>query len=89
MFWMTTPNSNLDQIKPQLSLQRRFRRLMVRVRVSSVTVPLLLLLSYAGIMVVLSQVADPWIVALAATPLIFALVLTIGCMLAYWRDFYA
>ena len=53
------------------------------------TVPLLLLLFYAVIMAGLSKVADPWIVALAATPLIFALVLTIGCMLAYWRDFYA
>ena len=86
---MTTSNSSLDQGKPPLSLQRRFRRLLVRFRVSRVTVPLLLLLLYSGLMIGLSQVADLWIVALAATPLAFALVLTIGCLMAYRRDFYA
>ena len=53
------------------------------------TVPLLLLLFYAVIMAGLSKVADSWIVALAATPLVFAIVLTFGCLMAYRRDFYA
>ena len=86
---MTTANSNLDRRDPRLSMRRRFRRVLVRVRVSPVTVPLLLLLFYAGVMVGLTQVADQWIVALATTPLVFALLLTIGCLLAYRRDFYA
>ena len=72
-----------------LSLQRRFRRLLVRVRTSPLSVPLLLLLIYAGLMVGLTRVADNWIVALAITPLVFALLLTLGCLLAYRRDFYA
>jgi hypothetical protein len=40
-------------------------------------------------MVGLTQVADQWIVALATTPLVFALLITIGCLVAYRRDFYA
>ena len=86
---MTTANSNLNRRDPRLSMRRRFRRVLVRVRVSPVTVPLLLLLFYAGVMVGLTQVADQWIVALATTPLVFALLLTIGCAVAYRRDFYA
>ena len=86
---MTTFNFNLDRRDPRLSMRRRFRRLLVRVRISSVTVPLLLLLFYAGVMIGLTQVADQWIVALATTPLVFALLLTFGCWLAYRRDFYA
>ena len=89
LYPMTNPNSNLDQSNPQLGVRRRLRRLLVRIRVSPTTVPLLLLLFYAGLMVGLSQVADRWIVALAATPLVFAVVLTIGCWVAYRRDFYA
>ena len=72
-----------------LSLQRRLRRLLVRVRTSPLSVPLLLLMIYAGLMVGLTRVADNWIVALAITPLVFALLLTLGCLLAYRRDFYA
>ena len=86
---MTRSNSKLDSRDPRLSMRRRFRRVLVRVRVSPVTVPLLLLLFYAGVMVGLTQVADQWIVALALTPSIFALLLTIGCLVAYRRDFYA
>ena len=86
---MTPSNSNLVRRDPRLSMRRRFRRVLVRARVSPVTVPLLLLLFYAGVMVGLTQVADQWIVALATTPLIFALLLTIGCLVAYRRDFYA
>ena len=86
---MTPSNSNLDRRDPHLSMRRRFRRVLIRARVSPVTVPLLLLLFYAGVMVGLTQVADQWIVALATTPLIFALLLTIGCLVAYRRDFYA
>ena len=86
---MTTSNSKLDRRDPQLSMRRRFRRLLVRARVSRVTVPLLLLLFYAGVVFGLTQVADQWIVALATTPLVFALLLTIGCLVAYRRDFYA
>ena len=51
--------------------------------------PMLLLLLYAGLMIGLTRVADNWIVALAITPLVFALLLTLGCLLAYRRDFYA
>jgi hypothetical protein len=40
-------------------------------------------------MIGLTQVADQWIVALATTPLVFALLLTIGCVAAYRHDFYA
>ena len=86
---MTPSNSNIVRRDPRLSMRRRFRRVLVRVRVSPVTVPLLLLLFYAGVMVGLTQVADQWIVALATTPLVFALLLTIGCLGAYRRDFYA
>ena len=86
---MTPSDSNPDRRDPRLSMRRRFRRVLVRVRVSPVTVPLLLLLFYAGVMVGLTQVADQWIVALATTPLVFALLLTIGCLVAYRRDFYA
>ena len=72
-----------------LSLQRRFRRCLVRVRTSPFSVPLLLLLIYTGMMLGLTRVADNWIVALAVTPLVFALLLTLSCLLAYRRDFYA
>ena len=86
---MTSSNSNLDRRDPRLSMRRRIRRVLVRVRVSPVTVPCLLLLFYAGVMAGLTQVADQWIVALATTPLIFAILLTIGCLVAYRNDFYA
>ena len=46
-------------------------------------------MAYAGLMIGLTQVADSWIVALAITPLVFALLITLGCLLAYMRDFYA
>jgi len=72
-----------------LSLQRRLRRFVVRVRTSPFSVPLMLLLVYTGLMIGLTRVADNWIVALAITPLVFALLLTLGCLLAYRRDFYA
>ena len=49
----------------------------------------LLLVVYVVVMFGLTQVADNWIVALAITPLVFALLLTVGCLLAYRRDFYA
>tara|TARA_B100000674_G_C37683518_1_gene842646 strand:- start:222 stop:371 length:150 start_codon:yes stop_codon:yes gene_type:complete len=49
----------------------------------------MLLLVYTGLMIGLTRVADNWIVALAITPLVFALLLTLGCLLAYRRDFYA
>ena len=72
-----------------LSLKRRLQRALVRVRCSPFNVPVMLLLVYAGLMIGLTQVADGWIVGLAATPLVFALLLTLGCLLAYRRDFYA
>ena len=86
---MTTLNSSSDRRSHRMSLRRRVRRLLVRIRVSPVTVPALLLLLYLGLMVGLTQVADQWIVALATTPLVFALLLTFGCLVAYRRDFYA
>lgn len=69
--------------------KRRLRRALVRVRISPLSVPALLLLIYAGLMIGLTQVADSWIVALGITPLVFALLLTLGCLIAYRRDFYA
>ena len=72
-----------------LSMQRRLRRLLVRIRTSPFSVPLLMMMIYAGLMVGLTRVADNWIVVLAITPLVFALLLTLGCILAYRRDFYA
>ena len=86
---MTSSQSISPNSKSHLSLQRRLRRSLVRVRTSPLTVPLLLLLVYSGVMIGLTRVADNWIVALAITPLVFALVLTFGCLLAYRRDFYA
>ena len=72
-----------------LSLKRRLRRSVVRLRTSAWSVPMLLLLVYKGLMIGLTQVADAWIVALAITPLVFALLIALGCLLAYRRDFYA
>ena len=40
-------------------------------------------------MIGLTRVADSWIVALAITPLVFALLISLGCLLAYRKDFYA
>ena len=73
----------------RLPRRRRWRRRLVRLRTWPALMPLLLLLLYIGVMAGLSRVADGWIVALAATPLAFAAVLTAGCLLAYRRDFYA
>ena len=69
--------------------KRTLRRRLVRLRTSPFTVPVLLLILYSALMVGLTQVADSWIVALAITPLIFAVLLTVCCLLAYRRDFYA
>ena len=41
---------------------------------------MLLLLVYAVMMIGLTQVADSWIVALAITPLVFALLISLGCL---------
>ena len=82
---MTSPPSRTKR----LSLKRRLRRALVRVRTSPFSVPGLLLLIYLGLMVGLTQVADSWIVSLAITPLVFALLISLGCLLAYRRDFYA
>ena len=85
--------TSLPPVPPRLteplSLKRRLRRLLVRVRISPFSVPVLLLLFYAGLMFGLSRVADSWIVALGITPLVFAVLLSLGCLLAYRRDFYA
>ena len=86
---MTSPPPISSARARPLSLQRRLRRSLVRMRTSPLTVPLMLLLMYAGVMIGLTRVADNWIVALAITPLLFALLLTLGCLLAYRRDFYA
>jgi hypothetical protein len=72
-----------------LPLRRRLRRGLVRLRTRPWLVPVLLLLLYLVVMAGLSLVADSWIVAVAATPLLFALLLTLGCLAAYRRDFYA
>ena len=84
----STPLNSPKRIKP-LSPKRRLRRGLVRLRTSPFSIPLLLLLVYAGLMIGLTQVADSWIVALAITPLVFALLISLGCLLAYRKDFYA
>ena len=85
---ISQPPTSSTPTRP-LSLQRRLRRALVRVRTSPFSVPVFLLLVYAALMIGLTRVADSWIVALAITPLVFALLLTLGCLLAYRRDFYA
>ena len=86
---MTSPQPAPQGSPKPLNLQRRLRRALVRLRTSPLSVPVLLLLVYAGLMIGLTRVADSWIVALAITPLVFALLLSLGCLLAYRRDFYA
>ena len=86
---MTSPPPAAPTLTKPLSLKRRLRRGLVRLRTSPFSVPVLLLLGYAGVMIGLTRVADNWIVALATTPLVFALLITLGCLLAYRRDFYA
>ena len=86
---MTSLQSVSKTRAKRLSHQRRLRRALVRVRVSPFSVPSMLLVIYSALMIGLSQVADNWIVALAITPLVFALLLTLGCLIAYRRDFYA
>ena len=86
---MTSPPPDSPSRTKPLSLQRRLRRGLVRLRTSPFSVPLLLLLVYAGLMIGLTRVADSWIVALAITPLLFALLISLGCLLAYRKDFYA
>lgn len=70
-------------------MRRRLRRLVVRLRTWPWLVPGALLVFWLLVMLGLSRVADGWIVLLAATPLLFALLLGVGCLLAYRRDFYA
>lgn len=86
---MTSPPPAAPTLTKPLRLKRRLRRALVRLRTSPFSVPVLLLLGYAGVMIGLTRVADNWIVALATTPLVFALLITLGCLLAYRRDFYA
>ena len=86
---MTSPSPDSPKRTKPLSLQRRLRRGLVRVRTSPFSIPVLLLLVYAGLMIGLTRVADSWIVALAITPLVFALLISLGCLLAYRKDFYA
>ena len=71
-----------------LSPYRRFRRVVVRVRVSPFSVPLLFLTLWCFIVLCLSLVADKWIVALAVSPLFFAGFITLLCLWAYRKDFY-
>ena len=86
---MTNPQPVTPSRTKPLSLQRRLRRGLVRLRTSPLSIPVLLLLVYSGLMIGLTRVADSWIVALAITPLVFALLISLGCLLAYRKDFYA
>ena len=86
---MTSMSTVSQNRTKSMSLQRRLRRGLVRLRTSPFSVPVLLLMVYTGMMIGLTRVADSWIVGLAITPLVFALLLTLGCLLAYRRDFYA
>ena len=86
---MISQHSAASTLTKPLTLQRRLRRALIRLRISPFSVPAVLLLVYSVMMIGLTQVADSWIVGLAVTPLIFALLLSLGCLLAYRRDFYA
>ena len=86
---MTSPTSVSPTRKTPLSLHRRLRRARVKALTSPFSVPGLLLVFYSGLMIGLAQVADSWIVVLAITPLVFALLISLGCFIAYRRDFYA
>lgn len=77
-----------SRIAPPITLRRRYKRWLVRIRTWPALIPALLVLLYLAIMFGLAQVADSWIVGLAVMPLFFAVLLTIGCLLAYRRDFY-
>ena len=70
-------------------IARHLRRLRVRVCTNPFAVPVALLLLWAFVVLGLALVADFWIVALAATPLLFAAALALLCWWAYRRDFYA
>ena len=86
---MHRPSPDSPSRGKPLSPKRRLRRGLVRLRTSPFSIPVLLLLAYAGLMIGLTRVADSWIVALAITPLVFALLISLGCLLAYRKDFYA
>ena len=86
---MNSPLPDSPSRRKPLSPRRRLRRGLVRLRTSPFSIPVLLLLVYAGLMIGLTRVADSWIVALAITPLVFALLISLGCLLAYRKDFYA
>ncbi len=82
---MNTTNPPLTE----LDYRRRFRRILVRIRTWRGLVPSILVGFYIVLMLGLSRIADQWIVALAAVPLLFAIILTAGCLAAYRKDFYA
>ena len=86
---MTSSSPSTSTRTKPISWKRRLRRWLVRLRTSPLSIPGLLMMMYAGLMIGLTRVADSWIVALAITPLVFALLLTLGCLLAYRIDFYA
>jgi hypothetical protein len=73
----------------RLPWRRRWRRRWVRLRTHPALIPGALVGVYLLVMLGLSRVADGWIVALALVPLLFAIVLGLGCLAAYRRDFYA
>ena len=86
---MTSPLSDSTKRTKPLGPKRRLRRGLVQLRTSPFSVPALLILVYTALMIGLTRVADSWIVALAITPLVFALLISLGCLLAYRKDFYA
>ena len=59
------------------------------VRLSPLTIPLVLLLVWSLIVLGLVLSADPWIVLLAIAPLLFAVSIALLCFIAYRIDFYA
>ena len=60
---MTSQHSAASTLTKPLSLRRRLRRALVRLRISPFSVPAALLLAYSVMMIGLTQVADNWIVA--------------------------
>ena len=70
------------------NLLKAIRRLLVRIRVSSISVPVFLLFVWSIFVYGLALAADSWIVVLAASPIAFAVFITSLCLWAYRKDFY-
>ena len=68
---------------------RYFRRLAVRIRVSPLSIPLILFIFWTFVVFGLVLSADRWIAILAMSPLFFGIFIALLCFIAYRADFYA